>query len=123
MKVPLVGTLMISMSLLLSCNCKIEEVAKEEFIGTYVMNCQSYIDTLVIKENGLCYHSSTMEDDKISNNSQTGTWRETAQGYFEVILIRESKGEKQMDIKPEKCLRTGKIKIPVTTSDFCFTKS
>ncbi len=105
-----------------SCNCEIQTVTQEEFVGTYVMKCGMYIDTLIIKPDGVCYHSSTMTDDKISNISQNGTWRETVSGYFEVTLIRESKGERSMDIKPEKCKGTGKITIPVTINDFCFYK-
>lgn len=120
MKKYIVTFLIINISLFVCCKCKEEDITAEEFVGTYVMNCQTYIDTLIIKQNGLCYHSSTMADDKISNISQNGTWRETVQGYFEVTLIRVSQRDRRMDIKPEKCSRTGKIKIPVTTNDFCF---
>ena len=43
------------------------------------------------------------------------------QGYFEFSAIRDGKNYRKMDIKPEICTGTGKITIPVTTNDFCFT--
>lgn len=98
--------------------CKKVNVSPKELVGTYIMNCGSSIDTLIIYENHMFYHS--LKSDRISENYfKTGTWNETVEGYYELINYSNALEGNSWDMKPYRCVNNNNIYIIKSADGQC----